>query len=269
MHGDDRSDQPDLGRPEPGPPDADDTASPDPLAPLRRRGGRGRSPLDIEAPGLAARVSELRERLGDDPLARGAALVVAAVVGAVVVVALLAWPGGGGTADRVVAPTLPFVSTTVESTGDEPPTELVVHAAGAVASPGVYRLSPSARVADLVAAAGGLAPDADGDRVNLASPLADGVRLYVPRVGETAPPPVDGGIDDVGSSGDGTDGGLVDINRASAKELEELPGIGPATSAAIVSHRDEHGPFRAVDDLIDVRGIGPAKLEQLRDLVRV
>lgn len=152
--------------------------------------------------------------------------------------------------------------------------EIVVHAAGAVARPGLERLAGGSRVADLLEAAGGPTPDADLDRLNLAAPLADGQRLYVPRIGETAPTPVSpqggsGAVTGGGSDGGGSGApaGPVDLNSATAAELETLPGIGPATSAAIIDHRERNGPFRQVDDLLDVRGIGPAKLEGLRDLV--
>jgi competence protein ComEA len=146
--------------------------------------------------------------------------------------------------------------------------EVVVHAAGAVASPGLHRLGAGARVADLLAAAGGPAADADLDRVNLAATVADGERVWFPRVGEEAPPPV--------ASPAGPDAGRppasagpVDLNGATVEELEALPGVGPTIAAAIVQHRDEHGPFRSVDDLLEVAGIGPSRLEQLRDLVSV
>ncbi len=168
------------------------------------------------------------------------------------------------------------------TTGPEP-TELVVHAAGAVVAPGVYALPPTARVDDLVRAAGGLAPDADGARINLAAPLADGARVYVPRVGEEAPPAVvgpdgggapaggagvDGGVAG-GSSGGATGAGPIDLNTATEAELDELPGVGPAIAAAIVAFREQNGGFTSVDDLLDVRGIGEAKLADIRPLVVV
>jgi competence protein ComEA len=151
-------------------------------------------------------------------------------------------------------------------------TEVVVHVVGAVAAPGVQRLPTGSRVIDAVEAAGGAAPDADLSRVNLAAVLADGQQVVVLRPGE-APPiaaeadPSGPGASDGASSGG--DGALVDINRASAAELEELPGVGPATAEAIIAHRDQNGPFASVDDLLDVRGIGEAKLEQLRDRATV
>jgi competence protein ComEA len=148
--------------------------------------------------------------------------------------------------------------------------EVVVHVAGAVAVPGVQRLPVGARVIDAVDAAGGALPDADLARINLAAPLTDGQQVYVLRRGEVPPvPPAGpqaGGPDGAPATGAG---GPVDINRASADQLDELPGVGPATAEAIITHREQNGPFGSVDELIDVRGIGEAKLEQLRDLVTV
>jgi competence protein ComEA len=163
-----------------------------------------------------------------------------------------------------------------------PQVPLVVHASGAVARPGVYELPPGSRVDHLVRAAGGLAPDADPDRVNLAAPVSDGERVWVPRRGEAEVPQVVAGS--AGGPTAGERGGarqptpgagearsgpavLIDLNRATADELETLPGVGPATAAAILAHRDQHGPFSSVEELLDVRGIGEAKLEQIRPLV--
>ena len=147
---------------------------------------------------------------------------------------------------------------------------LVVHAAGAVLSPGVVRLPAGARVADLLAAVGGPAADADLDRVNLAAPLADGQRVWFPRLGELAPPPVPGEGGPAPPDGAAAAAaGPLDLNAATAEQLEALPGVGPTIAAAIVEHRERTGPFRAVDDLLDVAGIGPSRLEQLRPLVTV
>ena len=162
-------------------------------------------------------------------------------------------------------------------------TPVVVQAAGAVVVPGVYRLAPGSRVDDLVRRAGGLTPDADVDRVNLAALVGDGERVWVPHRGEEAAPPVVAGTGTAagagvghpgGSEGTGTDGtpstaSPLDLNAATAEQLDELPGVGPATATAILAYRDANGPFRSVDDLLEVRGIGDAKLEQLRSLVRV
>jgi competence protein ComEA len=170
---------------------------------------------------------------------------------------------------------LPYAGGEVEdptTTSAQPATDLVVHAAGAVATPGLHWLPAGSRVADLLAAAGGTTPETDLDRVNLAAPVVDGQRVWFPRIGEAAPPPLPGeggpappdGVD--GSAG--TDG-PVDINAATVEQLEALPGIGPSIAAAIVEHRERNGLFRAVDDLLDVAGIGPSRLAQLRDLVIV
>ncbi len=164
---------------------------------------------------------------------------------------------------------LPLATTVAPPTTDAVPTELVVHIAGAVGQPGVHRLPSGARVADAVEAAGGLAPDADVDRINLAAAVEDGGRVYVPRIGQTELPSVasPGGADR--GSGDDAEDPLVDINTASLDELDRLPGVGPATAEAIIDHRERNGPFRSVDELIEVRGIGEAKLSQLRDRVQI
>jgi competence protein ComEA len=158
------------------------------------------------------------------------------------------------------------------STTATAPTEVVVHVAGAVVSPGVQRLPPGSRVTDALDAAGGALPGADLPRINLAAPLVDGQQVYVPKPGEELPVAVGGGLPGgAGAAGTGgpVPGALVDLNTATAEQLDTLPGVGPATAAAIIAHRDQHGPFTSVDQLLDVRGIGEAKLEQLRDLVSV
>ena len=151
------------------------------------------------------------------------------------------------------------------------PSSILVHVAGAVAQPGVHSLSPFARVADAVDAAGGAVADADLDGLNLAAPLADGQRVYVPRLGEVDPATVPSGAPAVAARGDAAPApsGPVDINVATNADLEALPGVGPATAAAIVDDRARNGPFATVDDLDRVSGIGPAKLAALRDLVTV
>jgi competence protein ComEA len=179
-------------------------------------------------------------------------------------------PYTDGAGSSVAGSSLPPSSSSIGPQGQSvtttlAPTEFVVHVAGAVAQPGVYRVPSGARVIDAVARAGGLAADAQPDAVNLAAPVADGERVYVPHLGETLP------LAAVGAPATGaiTPAGPVNLNNASPEELDQLPGVGPATAAAIIAHRDQHGPFGSVDDLADVRGIGPAKLEALRGLVTV
>lgn len=149
------------------------------------------------------------------------------------------------------------------SAPDRPDGAVVVHVAGAVASPGLYRLGGDARVADALDAAGGPAPDAELDAVNLAAKVADGERVYVPRKGE-APP----GVVAAGAAG-GASAGPLDLNTATADQLDALPGVGPATAEAILAYRQEKGRFRSVDELLEVRGIGEAKLASLRSKVTV
>lgn len=143
--------------------------------------------------------------------------------------------------------------------------EVLVHVAGHVRSPGVYRLSGGDRVIDAVARAGGALRRADLDAVNLAAPVFDGMQVFIPARG-------DGQTTGAASGGAAPAGGAalagpVDLNRADSAALDLLPGVGPATAEAIVRHREVNGPFASVDDLLDVPGIGPAKLEVLRDLV--
>ena len=158
------------------------------------------------------------------------------------------------------------------STTNAAPVEIVVYVAGAVSTPGVYTLPVDARVQQAVLAAGGMAPDADGDSVNLAGFLVDGARIYVPRLGVPVPSvvtPSGGGAPSPIESGPTGPAGPIDLNTASAELLDELPGIGPSTAAAIVAHRESSGPYSSVDDLLDVRGIGRAKLDAIRGLITV
>lgn len=152
-----------------------------------------------------------------------------------------------------------------EMTDDEADADsktVTVHAAGAVRNPGVYELKSGARVADLLELAGGALPEADLDSLNLAEPLADGTQVLVLRRGEVAPA-------QAASAGADRPAAKVNLNTASAADLDALPGVGPATAEAIIRHREEKGRFRSVSDLLDVRGIGEAKLSKLRPLVTV
>lgn len=165
--------------------------------------------------------------------------------------------------------------TTAAETTMAVPVEAVVHVAGAVMNPGVYRLAAGSRVVDAVLAAGGLQADANSDAVNLAQVLRDGDRIYLPHAGEPVSIPYGvtvspgGAGAGTGSTAAGSATGPIDLNRATAEQLDLLPGVGPSTAAAIISYRDQHGPFSTVDDLSNVRGIGPAKLDALRTLVVV
>ncbi|MDD7384212.1 MAG: helix-hairpin-helix domain-containing protein [Actinomycetaceae bacterium] len=140
---------------------------------------------------------------------------------------------------------------------------VVVYVSGQVAKPGVYTLPEDSRVDDVVRLAGGMTKNADPQAVNLAEILHDADHIHVAAVGE-APRPEQ----NKGSRSSGTEQ-LVNINEASAQDLEALPGIGPALAQAIVSWRENNGAFASVDQLSDVSGIGEATLAKLRDHVRV
>lgn len=224
------------------------------------------APLHRPAPPRSwrERVEQLADATGTTParIFVGGALVAAVVLAGLWLTRPPATP---------VEAALPFASTTAPLPAASPVASaaevLVVHVAGAVVVPGIHELPAGSRVVDAIEAAGGLAPNADGARLNLAAPVADGQRVYIPAVGESAPPPVVGGSDGAGPAGAAA--GPVDLNQADEEALDALPGVGPATAAAIIQHREEIGRFTSVDQLLDVRGIGEAKLEQLRPLVSV
>lgn len=153
-------------------------------------------------------------------------------------------------------------------------TAVVVHVLGSVARPGIVEVRAGDRVIDAIAAAGGATDVADVSRINLARALVDGEQLYVPAVGEELPAGPAGsapgsGLASGGAAGHPASGGLVNLNTADAAALETLPGVGPALAARILAWRDENGPFRAVDELLAVAGIGEKTLAGFRDLVTV
>lgn len=143
---------------------------------------------------------------------------------------------------------------------------VLVHVAGQVASPGLYRLPPGSRVGDALERAGGPLPEARLDLVNLAQPLVDGEQVLVPGPDDPAPHPGVGasGVPPRGATGSG---GNLDLNRASAAELQELPGVGPVLAERILAHREAIGGFRTVDELRDVKGIGEKTFAELEPLV--
>jgi competence protein ComEA len=145
-----------------------------------------------------------------------------------------------------------------------PAQQVVVDVAGAVLRPGVYRLPRGSRVADAIERAGGTTRRAEASLVNRAAPVADGQQVLVPARGVPAPASA--------APGPGTPRGAstapIDLNTATAEQLETLPGVGPVTAQKIVAYRQTHGPFTSVDQLDAIRGIGPARIADLRGLVR-
>ena len=150
-------------------------------------------------------------------------------------------------------------------------TEVYVDVDGAVARPGVYRLKDGARVSQAIDAAGGLTAEADVTGLNRASKVTDGQKIYVPTVGEQQAALAAGGAEGGAAtvSGAGTSSGLVNINTASAAELQTLSGIGPSMAQSIIDERTQNGAFASVDDLMRVSGIGEKKLAKIKDCICV
>ena len=150
-------------------------------------------------------------------------------------------------------------------------TEVYVDVDGAVASPGVYRLQDGARVSQAIDAAGGLTAEADVTGLNRASKVTDGQKIYVPTVGEQQVALAAGGAEGgaAAASGTGASSGLVNINTASAAELQTLSGIGPSMAQSIIDERTQNGAFASVDDLMRVSGIGEKKLAKIKDCICV
>ncbi|MFE4948889.1 helix-hairpin-helix domain-containing protein [Leifsonia sp. NPDC056665] len=163
----------------------------------------------------------------------------------------------------VTPPVSPSAVPTAGAAVDGPEAELFVHVSGAVNKPGLIRLAPGARVVDAVEAAGGFAEGADPAGLNLARRLHDGEQLRAPQVGEPAAEVA------AETAGDAATGALVDLNTASATQLESLPRIGPAMAQRIVDWRTSNGRFGAVTDLLKVTGIGQKLFDGLKDKVTV
>lgn len=228
---------------------------------------------------MSDRAQDLLARAGLERLPPRARVGVACAVALVLAVAVWRfWPAAP-------APEVSFDEVAeagaaeTEADGSEEPTEpvpasAVVHVAGAVLRPGVYSLPVGARVSDAVASAGGALGSAAADAVNLARIVADGERIYIPTQEET-----DGFAAAVGAAepwsgepaapGTASAGGTIDVNRATAAELEELPGVGPATAQKIIDDREANGPFAKPEDLMRVPGIGAKKFEAMREQVSV
>jgi competence protein ComEA len=199
----------------------------------------------------------LRDRL--DLLSRGE------IVGLIVV--LVALMGGAGLwyvralpKPVTIAEVSPGAALSSSPTPTPPP--IIVDVAGAVRKPGVYEFADGERVIDAIERAGGALPKADLSMLNLAAPITDGTQILVPETGPATPGASPAPVG-------GAPAGLININTATAIDLEALSGIGEVLAATIVEYRTTNGPFTAVDDLLDVSGIGPATLDEIRDQITV
>lgn len=165
------------------------------------------------------------------------------------------------------------------------PSPAVVYVCGAVRKPGVYRLAHDARVTDAIERAGGPLADADLEQLNLAAPALDAMKIRVPKKGESPPPELvsaDRGVSNE-PAGSGrpahrrSSGGrhklqagqTLDINTAGPQELVMLPGVGPSLAQRIIDYRTTNGPFQTIDDLLNVSGIGPTKLDKMTPYIKL
>lgn len=199
--------------------------------------------------GLSERLERLQARFGLSGANRWVLAAVAlAVTAAGLFATFLSWPRSDPAATASVDPT---------ASAEAPPETIVVSVAGAVERPGIVELEAGARVADAIEAAGGLVDGADSGFLNLAREVADGDLVAVPDVGDEQAAP--------GAAS--AAGGLVNVNVADAQALTSLPGIGPVLAERIVTYRESNGSFQSLEELTEVRGIGPSLLEQLEDQV--
>jgi len=148
------------------------------------------------------------------------------------------------------------------------PSPLIVHVTGAVNKPGVYSLPPASRVGEAIDLAGGLADDADASLINLAQLVEDGEQVWIPY--QIHQDVVEEQSDIVGAEpAQSRANDLININTATQIQLESLPGIGPAYAEAIIQYRLENGPFEKIEDIQDVKGIGPITFEKIRSLITI
>ena len=194
----------------------------------------------------------------------------ACAVAVILVIGVVVWLGINARSEESSGMPQP-AAMSPGATPSEEPSEIIVSVIGEVAEPGLKTLEPGARVADALAAAQPL-PGAETMALNHAQRLSDGQQLHILPSG-AAPAPAPGeptpAGDNPSSPGGSASGSGVSLNSATAEELTELKGVGEVTAQAIVAYREEHGGFKDVEELLEVSGIGPAKLAQLKDQVQL
>jgi competence protein ComEA len=208
--------------------------------------------------GWRERVQELQSRRG--------AWIVAGFGVIAVVVALMLWLRG---APAQVAPPategpITTAAPAIEASPSQTSGQLYVDVSGEVRRPGLYSLDPGSRVADAIEAAGGASPRADLDPLNLAEPLTDGVKVDVARKGEVASATVP-----LSGASSSPTVAVININTADEPTLEQIPGVGPVTANAILDYRNRIGGFSSIEQLLDVNGIGPATVENIRPYITI
>lgn len=156
----------------------------------------------------------------------------------------------------------PLEETSVQEETEPELQQVIVHVVGAVEKPGVYSLEEGKRIHDALQLAMP-SEEADLKQVNLAAPLEDGRQIYVPAKGES--PPAQAPYNAAGTP----KGGLVNINTATAGQLDELPGIGPALAGRIIAYREKNGPFADTSEIVEVSGIGPVLYEKIKSRISV
>ncbi len=156
------------------------------------------------------------------------------------------------------------------------PPPLIVQVSGAVNRPGLCSLPPGSRVKDALEAAGGFSAEAEQGSLNLAAFIQDGEHIRVPAQGTESPPAEAASqagnspsAPPVARSQAPASPGKINLNTASQAELESLPGIGPSLAQRIIAYREENGPFKTIEDIQKVKGIGPAIFEKIKDLITV
>lgn len=193
-------------------------------------------------------------------------IVVAMMLGAALAVVAMTLAQQTRPAPIVIEPPPPTATPVPSAT----PSPLRVYVSGEVQRAAVYELPPGSIVADAIEAAGSFGPDAAVELINLARPLADGMHVYVPANDEVSQgQPLLFDVGEPAAEEGEPDNAPVNINTAGLEALDTLPGVGPAIAQSIIDHRQQNGPFTTIEDIMNVSGIGPAKFEQMKEMIAV